>query len=91
MIIACFYLIYLYVNTCQYRNLRPYRQSVFMYISLFYIIVILAVGLMGSFQVFNFSAGLIFFTFGFNNSYSYFLMYLYSPSKKGQNYASGDY
>lgn len=37
---------------------------------------------LGSLDVFNYSSGLIMFSFAFNNLYSYLLQYLYSPTKE---------
>lgn len=92
LVAAFFYLLYLYVAICRSKPMRAYRHNVFMYISLFYIIVILVVTLLGSLYVFNFSGGLIFFAFAFNNCYSYFLMYLYTPTKDQLvRYSEGDY
>jgi hypothetical protein len=92
LVIALLYLMWLYVTVCHNKPLRAHRHNVFMMISVIYILMIVLVTLLGSFKVFNFSGGLIFFTFAFANSYSYFLMYLYSPTQDQlSSYREGDY
>jgi hypothetical protein len=49
LVIALTYLLWLYVTICQAKPLRAHRHNVFISISLFYILVIVIVTLMGSF------------------------------------------
>jgi hypothetical protein len=78
--LACVYIIYLFVHTLMYKPNRPYRHNVFMALSAAFFISTIVFFFVGGYDLYNYSASKIFFTFCFMNMYSFFLQYLYAPS-----------
>lgn len=76
------YLLYLFITIKERNQLVAYRNSLFMNISLLFFIGVVVVIVLGSLDVFSYSSGLILFSFGICNLYSYLLQYLYAPTQQ---------
>jgi len=80
--LAVVYIIYLYIGIFSSKPHRMWRSSIFMYISMFFFISTIIFFFIGGYNVFDYSATKIMFYITFMNIYSYFLQYLYSPTKE---------
>jgi hypothetical protein len=80
--IAVVYVIWLYIGIISRKPHRMWRSSIFMYLSLFFFISTTVFFFLGGYNIFDYSAPKIMFYITFMNGYSYWLQYLYAPTKE---------
>jgi hypothetical protein len=78
--LACTYIIYLYICILKEKPNRLYRHNLFMIFTAVFFISTTVFFFLGGYDLYNYSASKIFFTFAFMNMYSFYLQYLYAPS-----------
>jgi hypothetical protein len=80
--LACVYIIYLFCYILKFKPNRLYRHNVFMGLSAAFFISTVVFFFVGGYDLFTYSGSKIFFTLSFMNMYSFFLQYLYAPTRK---------
>jgi hypothetical protein len=84
MVVLLFVIIYiltLYCALCAQERPLLWRNSLFFSISFFFFIIVFGIFMVGGFDVFEYSASRVMYTYTFMNFFSFYLQFMYLPSQ----------